>query len=557
MRRAIFFDTETTGLSRKTDRLVQIAWILVDLSDNSELNRGSHLIRPDGFEIPYRATEKHGIDTKLAMNKGEPLGSVLNLFNSDLQRADILVGHNIPFDINMISAEFKRFGYSTELLKKPSVCTMRLSTNWCRLPKFNGGQGFKWPSLQELYFRLFGEEFINAHDALADILATKKCFDELVKMEVIVIPTDEFDFTIELDKTEKVSHKELGQIKSKSVPKFAAPSMDEIFKGSKFDTDVLRRAIEAGTDFNKVYHEGWLLLQWAFWFNEIDNATLLIQNGADVAARGRDGTTVLHQCSNERIFPKLIDLSPTVDPRSLFGSTPLHHHCLFGHSEIIEILLDHGASINARCPNGRRVLDIINAGEMTDPEIIEEHVNSAQVSQNLGATALHFLDGYGYHFEHNLTILLEEGLNIDCTDEHGHTPFIYSVLENNIEQVQVLVDYGANASVIDISGNNLFHLMAKEDLERNIPSVAKYKNVVQMDVLLNSENDEGLTPLQCLCSNPTLVSNMNLIEKFIDAGADPYLETKSGETPWDTISRNPSLYGSDIYWNLHQKRFKL
>ena len=110
MRRAIFFDTETTGLSRKTDRLVQIAWILVDLSDNSELNCGSHLIRPDGFEIPYRATEKHGIDTKLAMNKGEPLGSVLNLFNSDLQRADILVGHNIPFDINMISAEFKRFG---------------------------------------------------------------------------------------------------------------------------------------------------------------------------------------------------------------------------------------------------------------------------------------------------------------------------------------------------------------------------------------------------------------------------------------------------------------
>ena len=45
----------------------------------------------------------------------------------------------------------------------------------------------KWPKLIELHEILFGKGFDGAHDAFADITATKDCFFELIKREIITI----------------------------------------------------------------------------------------------------------------------------------------------------------------------------------------------------------------------------------------------------------------------------------------------------------------------------------------------------------------------------------
>ena len=60
---------------------------------------------------------------------------------------------------------------------------MLASTNYCAIPGSYGK--FKWPKLQELYVKLFNEKFEGAHDALADIEATVKCYFELVKLSII------------------------------------------------------------------------------------------------------------------------------------------------------------------------------------------------------------------------------------------------------------------------------------------------------------------------------------------------------------------------------------
>ena len=44
---------------------------------------------------------------------------------------------------------------------------------------------FKFPKLSELHIKLFLEDFINAHNAVADIHATKRCFFELKKIWLI------------------------------------------------------------------------------------------------------------------------------------------------------------------------------------------------------------------------------------------------------------------------------------------------------------------------------------------------------------------------------------
>lgn len=187
----LFFDTETTGLPKRwnapvTDvdnwpRLVQLAWILCDAQGQVVESRDA-LIRPEGFTIPAEVSRLHGITTAMALEKGLPLQEVLEEFSGKIDAAQALVGHNIDFDECIVGAEFERLRMMTTLFLKPKYCTMKSATNYCKLP---GKKGFKSPRLAELHQQLFGTGFEHAHNALADVEATVRCFWELKKRGVI------------------------------------------------------------------------------------------------------------------------------------------------------------------------------------------------------------------------------------------------------------------------------------------------------------------------------------------------------------------------------------
>jgi DNA polymerase-3 subunit alpha len=189
----LIFDTETTGLPLNynapvTDtanwpRLVQLAWECHDKTGCLLYNK-CYIIKPDGFTIPQAAEKVHGISTEIALNEGVELDAVLGEFNGDIRQAAVIIGHNITFDINILGAEYFRKGIQTTLHEINWLCTKEESTNYCALP---GGKGnkFKWPTLSELYEKLFGEGFEEAHHAAADVAATARCFFELLRKDVI------------------------------------------------------------------------------------------------------------------------------------------------------------------------------------------------------------------------------------------------------------------------------------------------------------------------------------------------------------------------------------
>jgi len=187
----LFFDTETTGLPRNYKapasdihnwpRMVQIAWLMLD-DDGQEVASAEHIIRPDGYTIPREAANVHGITTELALAKGEALDVVLDAFAVDLGASSSLVAHNISFDERIVGAEFVRAGRPNMLETKTRHCTMKASTNLCRLP---GPYGYKWPTLTELHMHLFGEPFTDAHNALADVRACARCYVELQQLRLM------------------------------------------------------------------------------------------------------------------------------------------------------------------------------------------------------------------------------------------------------------------------------------------------------------------------------------------------------------------------------------
>lgn len=180
----IFFDTETTGISRNTDHVVQLAWILAN-GEGDIIKEESHVIRPSGYTIPPIAAQIHGITTARALEIGKPLKEVLELLAEDAVLASAVIAHNLSFDLGILQTGYKKVGLPLPFQRMTQICTMRLSTTWCRLQKLNGSPGFKYPKLEELYFRLFGQSFAGAHDALADTRACKRCYFELVELGVI------------------------------------------------------------------------------------------------------------------------------------------------------------------------------------------------------------------------------------------------------------------------------------------------------------------------------------------------------------------------------------
>ena len=207
----LFFDTETTGVDRFNDRIVQISWILTDEQDN-ELSAESYIIRPEGFEIPARVSAIHGITTELAMEEGLSLEEVMTAFVYDWEKADAIVAHNIGFDLSFVTRETENAGLS--LTDKPvQYDTMEASTEYCKLPGRYHGSGYspyKSPKLIELYRHLFNKDYvdrsirrIHARDAQDDLFELinilvrelepvlpwlcRECFWELVKREVITL----------------------------------------------------------------------------------------------------------------------------------------------------------------------------------------------------------------------------------------------------------------------------------------------------------------------------------------------------------------------------------
>jgi len=149
------------------------------------LQSQSHIIQPEGFEIPYESERIHRISTERAKEEGVSLTDTLHQFAEAIKGAEYIVAHNLNFDANVVGAEFYRKSIDHQLFNSERYCTMQESTYFCKLPG-KGGR-YKWPTLTELHIKLFGTKFEDAHDALADTTACAKCFFKLVEIEAIDI----------------------------------------------------------------------------------------------------------------------------------------------------------------------------------------------------------------------------------------------------------------------------------------------------------------------------------------------------------------------------------
>ena len=105
MRRAVLFDTETTGLDPLTgDRVIEIA--ALELVGDLPTGRHYHVLIDPGREIPEEASRVHGY-TRAHLLGQRKFGEVVDEFLAFVGD-DLLIAHNAPFDFGFVDAELAR-----------------------------------------------------------------------------------------------------------------------------------------------------------------------------------------------------------------------------------------------------------------------------------------------------------------------------------------------------------------------------------------------------------------------------------------------------------------
>ena len=107
MMREIVFDTETTGLDWRDERIIELGGI--ELVNRFPTGRSFHrYINPQGRQINAEAQAVHGISAADLVDK--PIfGDIAEEFIAFIDGAH-LVAHNAGFDIAFINAELDRIG---------------------------------------------------------------------------------------------------------------------------------------------------------------------------------------------------------------------------------------------------------------------------------------------------------------------------------------------------------------------------------------------------------------------------------------------------------------
>jgi DNA polymerase-3 subunit epsilon len=187
----LFYDTETTGLpdfkapseSAHQPHIVQLAALLVDMDTRETIQSMDVIIRPDGWTIPDDVAAIHGITTQHALDVGIPESLAVSMF-MELWAGRPRVAHNQQFDARIVRIALMRYQSeeSADIWKSGHAeCTAVLASPICNLPPSEAQQkntNFKrkTPNLGEAFAHFTGNDLVNAHSAMADVMACRDVY---------------------------------------------------------------------------------------------------------------------------------------------------------------------------------------------------------------------------------------------------------------------------------------------------------------------------------------------------------------------------------------------
>jgi DNA polymerase III epsilon subunit-like protein len=188
----IAFDFETSGLPKGRKPVTQETLgqydtcRAVSLSAARFSSKGrlvdtfDAMILPTDFTISPGSIAIHGITEDMARSRGRPFLQVFTDFMTFIgPRTKTIVAHNAKFDVSVLRSEMLRHGINLSLIEELNFrCTLELYRE----------RFLKPIRLGVLYEDIFGEQFEDAHNSLADCIACGRVYPYVIGHERTLKP---------------------------------------------------------------------------------------------------------------------------------------------------------------------------------------------------------------------------------------------------------------------------------------------------------------------------------------------------------------------------------
>ncbi len=266
--------------------------------------------------------------------------------------------------------------------------------------------------------------------------------------------------------------------------------------------------------------------------NNLAQVESLLATGVDVNARV-DGITALMMVGNVKIAKLLIAAGADVNAIYEDGDGASVLHLIAGNqcdAELVEVLIDAGAEVNAEAPMlpaevDATPLDVavfcaMGTGDTSVIEVLLAHGGRGELYQQMMQAELE-----------------DQKRDAEREIKTGPTiPLLDAALLGSIAEVAASIAGGADIDEINEYGETALHLAIRTTTEAygDDDGPAKVKLLIEAGANLEIANRHGYRPIHLIAHAEFMVDGgkaLAILQMLIDAGADVNAETPKGSTP--------------------------